>query len=82
MEIGLYYSRGNSRHRKTVDFVKKAVENLGISAIITETNQETNRPKLIVDGFDLFNQVNNGRTGQTKPIPYKMVEQLLERTAW
>ncbi len=82
MEIGLYYSRGNSGHRKTADFVKRAVENLGISAIITETDQKTARPRLIVDGFDLFNQINNGRSDQSESIPYKMVEGLLEQTAW
>jgi hypothetical protein len=82
MEIGLLYSSDNSGHRRVADFVKQAVENLGISARIIETDLKTPRPKIVVNGFDLLNQINNLKNGKTISVPYETVEKLLEKTAW
>lgn len=82
MEISLLYSSDNSGHCQVAGFVKRAVENLGISARIIETDSKTQYPKIVVDGFDLLNNLSNLKNGQPISVPYKTVEELLEKTAW
>lgn len=82
MEIGLSYSRNDSFHCKTVSFVKKAVENLGILATITERDTKKSFPQLIVDGFDVSNLLRKSKNGPNSLISYDLIEKILERTAW
>lgn len=82
MEIGLFYSRKNSSHRRTATFVKKAVKNLGISAKIIECDSQMSFPKIVVDGFDLTSQLRKSTGEPGSSISYDMVEKALEQTAW
>lgn len=82
MEIGIFYSKANSDHLKAATFVKKAVENLGISATITEWDTKMAFPKLVVDGFDYTNLLKRSKDGTESSISYDLVEKALERFAW
>jgi hypothetical protein len=82
MEIGLFYSKQNSRHRQAATFVKKAVRNLGISATIFERDSKMAFPRLVVDGFDLTGKLARPANGTDTPISYEMVEKIIESTAW
>ena len=82
MEIGLFYSKANSRHRQAATFVKRAVKNLGISATIFERDTKMSFPRLVVDGYDLTNLLKKLSNGPDAPISYEMIEKIIERTAW
>jgi hypothetical protein len=82
MEIRLFYSKQNSRHRQAAKFVKKAVRNLGISATIVERDSKMAFPRLVVDGFDVSGMLAKPTNGSDTPISYEMVEKIIERTAW
>ncbi|MEW5923010.1 MAG: hypothetical protein AB1746_03395 [Candidatus Zixiibacteriota bacterium] len=82
MEIALFYSKENSDHLKAANFVKRAVRNLGISATITERDTPMPDPKIVINGFDLYNLLEQpGKGGGTK-LSYDSVLKALESTAW
>nr|MBN2277849.1 hypothetical protein [candidate division Zixibacteria bacterium] len=82
MEIGLIYSKQNADHQKAVTFVRRAVENLGISATITEHDHQTAFPHLVVNGFDLTGMLQNPANCRGKGISYDRVEKIIEQIAW
>jgi hypothetical protein len=82
MEIGLFYSRKNSEHRKAASFVKKAVRNLGLNATITEMDSQIPLPRLLVDGYDLSALLAFAGENAASQISYDQIEKALESTAW
>ncbi len=82
MEIGLVYSKDNSDHRRTAMFVKRAAKNLGLSAKITEHDQVTQSPQLVVNGFDMSGLLEKQSKGSGKKITYDSIVRALEQTAW
>lgn len=82
MQIDILYSKGNADHLKTAIFVKEAVKNLGISAVINEHEAEMPTPQVMVNGFDLINSIRKKANGNVPNLSYDIVEQALERTAW
>ncbi len=81
MEINILYPKGKSGNLKTVTFVKKAVQNLGISARITEQKTGTSVPRIVVDGFDLMTGFELDKNGKIE-FSYEVIEKALERSAW
>lgn len=73
--------KGKSGNKNTVTYVKKAVRNLGISAIITEKQTGTSVPRVVVDGFDLMTGFEIDGT-ETTELSYQVIEKALERSAW
>jgi len=82
MQIDILYSKDNVEHLKAATFVKEAVKNLGISAVINEHEAEMPAPQVMVNGFDLINSVRKKANGTGANLSYDIVEQALERTAW
>ncbi len=82
MQIDILYSKDNADHLKAATFVKEAVKNLGITAIINEYETEMPTPKVVVDGFDLINSIRKKANGSGPNLSYEIVEQALEQTAW
>jgi hypothetical protein len=82
MQIEIFYSKDNADHLKAASFVREAVRNLGISAIITERETRMTSPRVVVNGFDLINSIKNLANGGGQSISYDMVEKALERSAW
>jgi len=82
MDIAILYSSNDVSHQKAAAVIKKAVENLGILAQITERDAKTGFPRIFVDGFDLTTQFRNPGNGAEGSITYDSVIRALERTAW
>jgi len=82
MQIDILYSKDNADHLKAATFVRQAVKNLGISAIINEYDAEMPLPQVMVNGFDLINSIRKKANGTGPNISYDLVEQALERSAW
>ena len=82
MEISILYSKDKAAHVRTVSFIRKAVKNLGISARITEQETGMSFPRVMVDGFDIFNNLGEEVKNHPAEIPYKVIEKALERSAW
>lgn len=84
MQIDILYSKNNAAHLQAASFVKKAVSNLGISAVINERETEIPSPRVMINGFDLLNGIRKpSGTDVASPIPsYDSIVQALEQTAW
>ncbi len=82
MEINILYSKNNAEHLRTLTFIKQAVHNLGISARINECETGMRTQKVVVNGFDLFEESVARKNGVSSGISYDMIEQALEQTAW
>ncbi|PKK83745.1 MAG: hypothetical protein CVT49_06920 [candidate division Zixibacteria bacterium HGW-Zixibacteria-1] len=82
MEIALFYSKENSDHLKAANLVKRAVRNLGISAMITERDTLTPDPRIVINGFDLVNLIEQPGKGSGAKFSYDSVLKALESTAW
>jgi hypothetical protein len=82
MEINIIYSKDNAEHLRTLTFIKQAVHNLGISARINECESGMRTPKVVVNGFDLFEENTTQGKNISSGMSYDMIEQALEQTAW
>jgi hypothetical protein len=82
MDIAILYSSNDASHQKAAEVIKKAVENLGILAKITERDAKTGFTRIFVNGFDLTTQFRNPGNGKEGAITYDSVVKALERTAW
>ena len=84
MQIDIIYSRNNAAHLQAASFVKLAVSNLGISATITERETDASVPRVMINGFDLFNGLRKpaGSNGNVSVPSYDNIVKALEQTAW
>jgi hypothetical protein len=83
MEISIIYSKDKPEHRKTATFVRKAVKNLGLAATIIERESKMALPRVVVDGFDLINGLNEpALKSKEHEVSYELIEKALEQNAW
>ena len=78
MEINILLSKDNADHLRTADYVRQAVRNLGISAIIVVRNSARSYPEVVVDGFNLISEDDH----VTSQVSYEIIRNALEQTAW
>ena len=78
MEINILLSKDNADHLRTADYVRQAVRNLGISAIIVVRNSARSYPEVVVDGFNLISEDDH----VTSQDSYEIIRNALEQTAW
>jgi|WetSurMetagenome_2_1015567.scaffolds.fasta_scaffold365091_2 hypothetical protein len=82
MQIEIFYTKNNADHLQAATFVKEAVRNLGISAIITERDSKVPSPRVVVNGYDLMNSVKKSSGSNRLSLSYEAVAKALERSAW
>ena len=82
MEISILYSKDKVGDVQAAAFVKRAVKNLGISALITEQQTGMSAPQVLVNGFNLLNNVDIGASKKKSEFSYEAIEKALERSAW
>jgi hypothetical protein len=83
MQIEIFYTKSNADHLQAATFVKEAVRNLGISAIITERDSLVTSPRVVVNGYDLMNSVKKSPGKNNRLLlSYESVVKALEQSAW
>lgn len=80
MEIGYFYSKQNSDHRRKATIIRKAVKNLGLSATITEGETKLPFPRLVINGIDLSKALE--KPIENTRLAYDNIVKLLEKSAW
>jgi hypothetical protein len=83
MEIGLIYSKTDPRQAEARDFVKRFIEQRGITARFIESEQPVASPTVIINGETLSDKRTRPRGGNPRMFPdIDDIARVLEQHLW